>query len=455
MFDSQHAEVENSSADGSADSSARAFAEELLQPSINDARSSAFVHGLKSDGISNSRPFQTGGMESVLGISLAKVSDKEAALLSEPESELSLSKALAPFAIMAGAGLATGGAYYLLTAASRRAARIDVLRNAAHQAHSEFRDAINYLASATGKPTEIVANSQGLLNGKMQLHLGSDIGFGVGNAGKWLVKQKDGGILVKSEFGDPYVRFFQGGAFESGSNYKMDMGNFFISPRRSLHVTTDGSSIYWERGLLGRLQFKPSEAAKTEPWAQSVQSMIEKADSQVVKNIILTQHQRGMNLNAGLARELRGSNVKEAFSHIPKESYPFGVGREAVVFRKPDGDVLRLTRTPVERPQELKEFLLPAKETLRGAGWQMETLPYVDKFVLGKAPMRELESGLGKLGYRLSDGHYGNLRMMGDKAVVIDPGAIEKAGPMISYWEAAKRVFRRDWQVVKKDLFGK
>lgn len=397
--------------------------------------------------------FRATGIDSALGSKAnIEITDKEAELLRDPDSELSLSKALMPFAVMAGAGLLTGGSYYLLTAASRRAARMDVLARTAHEARSEFRDAINYLASATGKPADIVANSNGLLNGKMQRHLGTDIGFGVGDAGKWLVRQKDGGILVKSDFGDPYVRFFAGGAFESGSNYKMDMGNFFISPRRSLHVTTDGSTIYWERGILGRLDFKPSSVAMNEPWAQSVQSMIEKSESQILKNLMLTQHQRGMNLNAGLARELRGANIKEAFAQVPKDAQPFGVGREAMVFRKLDGDVLRLTRNPFKRPPELKDFLLQAKDTQKGAGWQLETLPYMDRLVLRKSALQELDQGLEKLGYRISDGHIGNLRMYGDKALIIDPGAVEKAAPMLSFWEAAKRKFRRDLQILKEEF---
>lgn len=382
---------------------------------------------------------------------LEKVSAKDAELLKDPESELSLSKALAPFAIMAGASIVTGGAYYFATAASRRAARIDTLATAANAAHKEFRDAINYLAIATGKPAEVVANSQGLLNGQMQRHLGNQIGYGVGQ-GKWLVKQPDGGILVKSEFGEPYVRFFRGGGFESGSNYKLDLGNFFISPRRSLHVTDDGSKIYWERGFLGRLDFKPSDVAKNEAWAQNVQSMVEKADSQVLRNLMLTQHQRGMNLNAGLARELRGANVKEAFAQIPKDAHPFGVGREAMVFRKTDGDVLRLTRNPIERPPELKDFLLQAKETQRGTGWQVETLPYLDKFVIGKKPIQELHSGLEKLGYAVTDGHFNNMRMLEGKAILIDPGAFEKARPAMTFWDAAKRKLREDWQVLKTEL---
>ncbi len=382
---------------------------------------------------------------------LAKVSAKDAELLQDPESELSLSKALAPVAVMAGAGIITGGAYYFATAASRRAARMDSLATVANAAHKEFRDAINYLATATGKPAEIVANSQGLLNGQMQRHLGNQIGFGIGE-GKWLVKQPDGGILVKSEFGDPYVRFFRGGGFESGSNYKLDLGNFFISPRRSLHVTDDGSKIYWERGVLGRLDFKPSDAAKNESWAQSVQSMVEKADAQLLRNIMLTQHQRGMNLNAGLARELRGANVKEAFAQIPKDANPFGVGREAMVFRKTDGDVLRLTRNPFERPPELKDFLLQARDTQRGVGWQVETLPYLDKFVMGKRHIQELHSGLEKLGYAVTDGHYNNMRMLGGKAILIDPGAVEKARPAMTFWDAAKRKLREDWQVLKSEF---
>ena len=123
-----------------------------------------------------------------------------------------------------------------------------------------------------------------------------------------------------------------------------------------------------------------------------------------------------------------------------------------MVFRKTDGDVLRLTRNPFERPPELKDFLLQARDTQRGVGWQVETLPYLDKFVMGKRHIQELHSGLEKLGYAVTDGHYNNMRMLGGKAILIDPGAVEKARPAMTFWDAAKRKLREDWQVLKSEF---
>lgn len=303
-----------------------------------------------------------------------------------------------------------------------------------------------YLQNAAGNPDEIIQNSGGLLTGWGR-RAKQDIAFKTTN-GSWLLPESDGGILHMTRSGDPYVRFFKNGGFETGSNYSMDMAGFFVSPRYSLHQLADGSRIYWKNGILGDLNFVGSQSSKNEPWAKTITQLVDESKTWRLWNFKETVRQ-GMNLNSGLARELRGSNLEQAFSLVPPGAKPLATGREAFVMKTADNRIARLSRSHTERPADLQEYLLQPDQLQRGTGWQLEIMPNLPKRVYNPRLIGRLEDGLAKKGYYLTDGHPGNIRMLNGKAIVIDPGAINKNRPLTT-WEIAKQNLANDLRQIHR-----
>lgn len=339
-----------------------------------------------------------------------------------------LEGAAAAILVAGTVALAFGGWRYAAGSAARTLETIEALSSKAEHAQKEFGPAIEYLrkAGTASSPAELTKGSNGLLNGLTRLDDSFFQAFGVGGK-SWLIPEPDGGILLKETMakGTPYVRFFADGGYESGSNYTLDSAGFFVNPDRSLRVLADGSKIYWQRGVLGKLAFLPNEKTLAEPWAQSVNSLVDSSRRQWLSNIKSTVWS-GVSLRAGLARELRGSNLEEAFSYVPANAIPFGTGREALALRHPDGDVLRLTRNLVDRPAELSDYLLQPSELYRGLGWQLEKLPYLPKHVWNHSAVKQLQADLKTKGYNALDLHPGNTRILNGRPILIDPGAIER-----------------------------
>ena len=331
-------------------------------------------------------------------------------------------------ALIAGTALAgVAGFRYQAGAAARSLVKMERLEARAVHLKEELARPIEYLRTIADKtPKAVVKESEGMFSAFGRTRNGN-MNYKIEGNG-WLSQQKDGGILFHTKPGEPYVRFFQDGGFESGSKYVMDQGGFFISPTSSLRRLNDGSSILWERGPIGKLSFFPSEAAKSEPWASTVSSLIEQAKAPVLKNFWSSIE--SVNLNSALARELRSANPKEVFALIPSSAKPIGAGREALVLKTEDNFALRISRTHSDRPAELREFLLPAESVTRGVGWQIEKVPFLEQRVFSRSKIWALDKGVQSRGYYLTDAHPGNLRLLDGKAVLIDPGAVSKLQPV-------------------------
>lgn len=332
-------------------------------------------------------------------------------------------------------------------AAARSALQMETLERGALSLKAELAAPIEFLRNNAGKESSaILAEGSAFFTSKARS--GPDTFFKLPDAKGYLGLQKDGGILYRNGAKDPYTRFFPDGGFETGTKFVRDQGGFFINPSASLRRLGDGSSIYWERGPIGKLSFYPSQTAKSEPWAVNLAEVIEKARQPVARNLLSSL--QGVNLNTALARELRSASPQEVFSLIPRGAQPIGAGREALVL-KTDDAVFRISRSASERPAAVKDLVLPADSVTRGTGWQIEKMPYLSERVLDPRKINQLTRELKERGFYFIDKHNGNMRLLNGRAVVIDPGAVTNVRPL-TLAEEFKIRFSQEGKVIKDSI---
>lgn len=141
-------------------------------------------------------------------------------------------------------------------------------------------------------------------------------------------------------------------------------------------------------------------------------------------------------LNSYAAQSNPG-DLRRLLSEIPPNSKIIGSGNEAVAFRAPSGEVIRVGQGAYGNPgRPIAEGVLPANSTLDvGTVGRVERTPFagnVDDAAYWRkrdpntmlTKMDELDSTLAKSNLELNDRILGNVGTHGGRPVAIDPGSV-------------------------------
>lgn len=125
---------------------------------------------------------------------------------------------------------------------------------------------------------------------------------------------------------------------------------------------------------------------------------------------------------------------RRALGEIPPGSTPLGAGSEAVTYRTPDGDVLRIQDGAAPRPPDIPEMRPVNRHVVYGEGQEgltIQRMPYADVPNWRQMPKHELDDVANNLresihagGFDPFDVYGSNIGKMGDEWKVIDPGAV-------------------------------
>jgi hypothetical protein len=147
------------------------------------------------------------------------------------------------------------------------------------------------------------------------------------------------------------------------------------------------------------------------------QIMAKEPNHNIIDNFV--QHMRQPEL-APIAERLAGE--------IPKGSVPFNSGVEAVAFRSPTGDVVRLGEMPggLIKKRPIDPDMLQATRIASAGNFMVDRAPYLHGV---DSPAAQDAAGLLKKnmsgrGIDLRDAHAGNIGFQGTSPKVLDPGAV-------------------------------
>lgn len=151
------------------------------------------------------------------------------------------------------------------------------------------------------------------------------------------------------------------------------------------------------------------------------------------------------NIERRLATLMQDPGYRKAVSHVHPDSSILGTGTEAIAFKTPQGDVVRLGGIPdsagMSPGRPISPHVLQANyatdyglDPMRlempeyGSSMRVERTPLASN--VADTPYylknkRELEKNLYKDGMRFSDQHSGNIGSIGGKPVIVDPGAVD------------------------------
>lgn len=117
-------------------------------------------------------------------------------------------------------------------------------------------------------------------------------------------------------------------------------------------------------------------------------------------------------------------HANRLLEELPEGSRIFGDSNNALAFRTPAGDVVRFGQ---ESRAAIPEMLQPTRSVQVG-DWTAERLPFADRvgdralYAEHAKPM--IASVRAQPGLRTADFHPGNMGLIGDRPVMIDPGAV-------------------------------
>lgn len=152
----------------------------------------------------------------------------------------------------------------------------------------------------------------------------------------------------------------------------------------------------------------------------------------------------GGDISRHISDILSNPGSKRILSEIPEESTILGAGGDALTFRTPQGDVLRLGNTsPGNSGRPIAEGVAQPTRTIDLPGHmgasdgiiRAERVPFAEGVgdptwnrldpTTMMSRSSELDNVLNNQGLRYMDRHGGNVGMIGGKPTVIDPGAID------------------------------
>lgn len=143
-------------------------------------------------------------------------------------------------------------------------------------------------------------------------------------------------------------------------------------------------------------------------------------------------------------------SISRVLSEIHPESKMVGSGVEAITFRSPSGEVVRVAQNPRTAGRPLTDWMArPNSTTDIGDRFRVERVPFAENIGdkafwktphpdTGLSEMDKLHQAVRKDGIKFPDDHLGNVGTINDKPQVIDPGAFrgEYAGATAPITEA-------------------
>ncbi len=134
---------------------------------------------------------------------------------------------------------------------------------------------------------------------------------------------------------------------------------------------------------------------------------------------------------AQMAESLLASpNARRLLGEIPEGAQLLEGSNNALAFRTPQGDVLRMAQgkggvAPASRAA-IPEMAQPTRNV--GVGdWRVERVPFADRVgdkTIYDAAYKDLAAGVRSAGGHPADLHPGNVGLLGERPVLIDPGAV-------------------------------
>jgi hypothetical protein len=133
-------------------------------------------------------------------------------------------------------------------------------------------------------------------------------------------------------------------------------------------------------------------------------------------------------------------DLSRALGELPPNATVLGHGQEAMAFRSPTGEVIRIgDRGAASGGRPVAEGVLQPTSAIDSGAVRVERLPFAEN--VGDAgiwqtrnpqtmttQMDDLDRTLRQSGLKFDDRHLGNVGVVGGKPAVIDPGALDMSG---------------------------
>jgi hypothetical protein len=144
----------------------------------------------------------------------------------------------------------------------------------------------------------------------------------------------------------------------------------------------------------------------------------------------------------GLGKTIAGldpTTQKRVLGEIPPGSTPLGGGAEALAYKTPEGDVLRMEYGVVPPPPNIPEIRTPTRHAVYGTGEEgltVQRMPYAEipernryaNRVAMRDEAKKLNESIAARGYDPFDVYDYNIGKVGDEWKVIDPSAVNWLG---------------------------